>query len=102
MVRVILALIVMGTFNAMAVMLFLSRYSGPLAEIISYKFALYLSVLFLLGADLCVLYVMLMWHGAAKAMPSEDFQRLYRKYYDGTNHHSAYERAVREWRRRNE
>jgi hypothetical protein len=50
-------------------------------------------------ADIMIIYVMLTL-GKERAVTRDDFDRLFKKYYNGKNFEEAFERAGREWKRR--
>lgn len=99
MVRILLALCVIASFNIIAIQLFMAGHAGPLASYFPFQQALLITAFFIILADIMIIYTMLTI-GKARAVTRDDFDRLFRKYYNGKNFEEAFERAGREWKRR--
>lgn len=96
MQRVIIALIVIGSFNVIAIQLFMTGHVGPLTNILPFQQALMVSALFMVIVDIVLIYLM-MTTGGSKG---KDFDALFKKYYNGHNFEEAFQRAGREYRNR--
>ena len=99
MVRILLALCVIASFNIIAIQLFMAGNFGPLAAHFPFQQALLITSFFIILADIMIIYTMLTL-GKQRAVTREDFDRLFRKYYNGKNFEEAFERAGREWKRK--
>jgi len=99
MIRIILALCVIASFNIIAIQLFMVGNVGPLVRYFPFQQALLITSFFIILADIIIIYTMLTL-GKNRAATRDDFDRLFRKYYNGKNFKEAFERAGQEWKRR--
>ena len=99
MVRILLALCVIASFNIIAIQLFMAGNVGPLTNYFPFQQALLITSFFMILADIMIIYTMLTL-GKDRTVTRDDFDRLFRKYYNGKNFEEAFERAGREWKRK--
>jgi len=94
--RIILALAVMASFNVLAIQLFISRNLGPITKILSLQQAMLISSFMVIIIDVVIIYFMIMFK-TPSPYSSKEFDRLFKKYYNGKNSNEAFDRAKKEW-----
>jgi hypothetical protein len=94
-----LALCVIGSFNVIAIQLFMAGHIGPLANILPYQQALIVTAFFTVIVDIVLVYLM-MTMGGISTSPKNEFDHLFKKYYNGKNYEEAFEKAKKEWKAR--
>jgi hypothetical protein len=99
MKRVMLALCVIGSFNVVAIQLFMAGNIGPLANILPYQQALIVTAFFTVVVDIVLIYLM-MTIGGTSSTPQGEFDQIFKRYYNGKNYEEAFEKARKEWKSR--
>jgi len=96
MQRIIMALVIIGSFNIIAIQLFMTGNIGPLRDVLPYQQALMISALFTVIVDIVLVYMMMtMGSGQGKG-----FDAIFKKYYDGHNFDEAFQKATKEFKKR--
>lgn len=95
MQRIIMALVVLGSFNVIAIQLFMAGNVGPLKSVLPYQQALLISAFFIVVTDIAVVYMMMTFKTGGK-----DFDSLFKKHYNGHNYEEAFKKAGEEYKKR--
>lgn len=95
MIRVIVVLGVLASFNCIAMLLFMSGQADPYLMIFAPQEVIWVVIGFLVLVDILLIKVFLLSGGGVYY---GDFEQVFRKYYDGKNYEEAFRRAHAEFR----
>lgn len=96
MQRIIMALVILGSFNIIAIQLFMTGNIGPLQDVLPYQQTLMVSAFFMVVVDIFLIYTMM-------TLPSgqgKGFDAIFKKHYDGHNFDEAFQKATKEFKNR--
>lgn len=98
MARIIVALALIASINIVAIQLFMTGNVGPLASVLSLEQATMLTAVFIVVLDIILVFWIVTMRLPGQTVGS-DFDRIFHKYYNGTNFSEAFEKARQEFRK---
>lgn len=94
MKRLLLVVTILASFNCIALLLHMSGRMAMYLPMLSSQEILWVVVAFLVLVDVLILYLLVF---STSGGYYGDFERVFRKYYDGSNYEEAFRKARREY-----
>ncbi len=96
MIRIAGILVILASFNVLAMMLFMSGQASPYLVMFAPQEVYWVTIGFIVLMDIFIIKSVLLSGGARYY---GDFEKVFRKHYDGSNYEQAMAKAMREFKK---